>query len=56
MTETLTHEYLLPEQLVRKLDACGFEIDEIFGSFDEKLTFDPDESEHVVVVARRRAD
>ena len=56
MTETLVHEYLLPEQLVRKLDACGFVIDEIFGSFDEALPFDPDESEHVVVVARRRAD
>jgi SAM-dependent methyltransferase len=52
-SETLVHEYLLPEQLVRKLDANGFAIDHIYGGFDG-ADFDADESEHVVVVARRK--
>ena len=30
-------------------------IEEIFGGFDAEATFDPVESEHVVVVARRKA-
>lgn len=49
--ESVEHSYLLPEQLVRAIDAQGFAIDEIFGGFDA-AAFDPDESEHVVVVAR----
>ena len=51
--ETLKHHYLLPEQLVRLIDESGFAIEELFGDFD-KGSFDPEESEHVVVVARRR--
>ena len=54
-TETLVHQYLLPEQLVRLVDASGLAIEEIFGGFDAEATFDPVESEHVVVVARRKA-
>ena len=53
-SESLVHHYLLPEQLVRLLDTHGFSIDEIFGDFDE-APFEPEESEHLVVVARRRA-
>ena len=52
-TESLVHHYLLPEQLVRVLDEQGFVIDDIFGDFEE-TSFSPDESEHLVVVARRR--
>ena len=56
-TETLIHRYLLPEQLVRMLDESGFEIEELFGGFAEAQSpFDPYESEHVVVVAKRRAE
>ena len=46
------HHYLLPEQLVRELDAAGFGIDEIYGDFDGSA-FAPEESEHLVVIATR---
>jgi SAM-dependent methyltransferase len=52
-TEELVHHYLLPEQLVRMLDTHRFAIDEIFGDFDEEA-FNPEESEHLVVIARLR--
>lgn len=54
-TETLVHHYMLPEQIVRLLDEQGFEIENIFGDFAEE-TFDAEDSDHVVVVARRRTD
>ena len=38
---------------MRVLDEQGFVIDDIFGDFEE-TSFSPDESEHLVVVARRR--
>jgi SAM-dependent methyltransferase len=52
-SESLTHHYLLPEQLVKTLDSCGFAIEELYGGFDE-AAFDPEESEHIVVIARRK--
>merc|ERR1712113_834844 len=52
-SETLVHHYLLPEQLVRLLDAHGFDIEDIFGDFCG-AKFVPEESEHVVVAAKRR--
>lgn len=51
--ETLVHHYLLPEQLVRALYNCGFEVEAIEGDFCS-TTFHPEESEHVVVRARLR--
>eukprot|EP00310_Coccolithus_braarudii_P023586 CAMPEP_0183343724 /NCGR_PEP_ID=MMETSP0164_2-20130417/9562_1 /TAXON_ID=221442 /ORGANISM="Coccolithus pelagicus ssp braarudi, Strain PLY182g" /LENGTH=371 /DNA_ID=CAMNT_0025514599 /DNA_START=1 /DNA_END=1114 /DNA_ORIENTATION=+ len=48
--ESLVHHYLLPEQLVRLIDSSGFAIEHIFGDF-QGGGFDPDESEHLVVVA-----
>ena len=52
--EDLVHHYLLPEDLVLLLDRCGFEIRELHGNFDG-ATFDPEESEHVVVVAAKKS-
>lgn len=54
LTEALTHHYALPEQLVRLLDGAGFEIEALDGGFGGEA-FDAEESEHVVVAARRRA-
>ena len=51
--EELVHHYLLPEELVRLVDAAGFEIESILGDFEGKV-FHPDESEHVVLSARKR--
>ena len=51
--EHLTHHYLVPEDLVLLLDRCGFEIQELSGDFSG-AGFDPEESEHVVVVATKR--
>ena len=45
-------DYLLPEELVRMLDAEHFTIDDIFGDFEE-AAFQPGESEHLVIIARR---
>ena len=42
----------LPEDLVRLLDSSGFEIQQLSGDFDGS-TFYPDESDHLVVVAKR---
>mmetsp|Transcript_67058 Transcript_67058/g.111492 ORF Transcript_67058/g.111492 Transcript_67058/m.111492 type:complete len:321 (+) Transcript_67058:127-1089(+) len=52
--QTVTHHYALPEQLTATLVECGFEAQSIklFGGFDE-CPFDPDESERLVVVARK---
>lgn len=52
--EELVHHYLLPEQLVRLLDSTGFDIEQLDGDF-AGARFDPKASEHVVIVARRRA-
>jgi len=54
-SQTVGHHYLLPEQLVYLLDESGFAIDSLGGGFDGD-TFDPAESEHVVIVAHRKAD
>ena len=50
--EDLVHHYLLPEDLVRLLHSSGFEIQQLSGDFDGS-TFYPDESDHLVVVAKR---
>jgi hypothetical protein len=52
--ESLRHHYLLPEQLVHLLDKSGFEIEELSGDF-RGASFDPEESEHLVIKARRSA-
>ena len=54
LSETVVHHYLLPEQLVRLLDGCGFDIDSIDGDFCG-AGFDPESAEHVVVRAHLRA-
>lgn len=55
-TEQLVHNYLLPEELVRLLDTSGFAIEELYGDFSahDSASFDPVDSEHVVVIARRK--
>jgi len=52
-SQTVEHHYALPEQLVRLVDTAGFEIEAVDGGF-EGQPFDPIESEHVVVVAKRK--
>ena len=54
-SQSVEHHYLLPEQLVRLLDASGFTIDSIEGDF-EGQTFEPLESQHLVVVATRNRE
>ena len=53
ISEAVHHYYLTPEQLVYRLDEAGFAIEAICGGFDGE-PFDPQESEHVCVVARRQ--
>lgn len=53
LSESLTHHYATPEQLVRLLDGAGFDIEELHGGFGSER-FDAEESEHLVVAARRR--
>jgi len=52
-TETLVHHYLLPEQLATLLDRCGFDVEAMEGDFTGGA-FDAEESEHVVVRAKKR--
>lgn len=52
--EKLMHHYLLPEELIHLLDDHGFDIVTMSGDFLNN-TFEPDDSDHVVVVARKRA-
>ena len=37
-SESLTHHYLLPEQLVKTLDSCGFAIEELSGSISSSIS------------------
>ena len=48
----MQHHYVLPEQLIHLLDGAGFTIEAIDGGFDGQ-PFEPSESEHLVVVARK---
>ena len=52
LTQVLDHHYLLPEELVQLLDAAGFGIEDVAGDF-RGGAFDPLESDHVVVRARK---
>jgi len=52
-SQTVEHHYVLPEELVRMLDAAGFAIEAIDGGFDGQ-SFEAAESDHLVVVARLR--
>ena len=51
-SQTVQHHYVLPEQLIHLLDGAGFAIEAIDGGFDGQ-PFEPSESEHLVVVARK---
>ena len=53
LSQTLVHHYALPEQLEKLLEEHGFELENMYGSFDMK-TFDEEESDHVIVTARRK--
>lgn len=53
-TQSVEHHYVLPEDLVRLVSDAGFEIQAISGDF-LGTTFDPEESEHVVLTARLAA-
>ena len=53
VSETVLHHYLTPEQLVYALDKAGFAIEALNGGFGGEA-FDPQESEHLCVVARRK--
>ena len=55
ISEAVHHYYLTPEQLVHRLDEAGFAIEAICGGFDGER-FDPQESEHLCVVATRKPD
>ena len=50
--ESLVHHYALPAQLLELLAASGFGVESIYGDFYGS-PFSPNESDHLVVVARR---
>lgn len=49
------HHYLLREDLEAILDAAGFDVEGVYGSF-ERGPFNAEESDHLIYATRRRVN